>query len=72
VIHDDKPAAGPGDDPSSERPQRRRHQTATRGRVESLKARLSSLKDSRYLEIMGPLLAGLGIAILAALIMRYV
>jgi hypothetical protein len=37
-----------------------------------LKARLSSFSDSRFLEIVLPLLGGLGIAILAALIMKYV
>ena len=37
-----------------------------------LKARLRSWPDSRFLEIVLPLLGGLGIAILAALIMKYV
>jgi hypothetical protein len=40
--------------------------------MESLKARLSFLTDSRFLEIVLPLLGGLGIAILTALIMKYV
>ncbi len=38
----------------------------------SLKVRLSFWTDSRLLSIVLPLLGGLGIAILAALIMRYV
>jgi hypothetical protein len=40
--------------------------------VRSLKARASSFSGSRFLDIVLPLLGGLGIAILAALIMKYV
>jgi hypothetical protein len=40
--------------------------------VRSLKARVSSFSGSRFLDIVLPLLGGLGIAILAAVIMKYV
>lgn len=36
------------------------------------KARFGALTDSRFLDIVLPLLGGLAIAILAALIMKYV
>lgn len=37
-----------------------------------LKVRLRSWPDSRFLQIALPLLGGLGVAILAALIMKYI
>lgn len=40
--------------------------------VRNLKTRVSAFRESRFLEIVLPLLGGLGIAILAALIMKYV